>query len=309
MLNDYLKDSTRIIRDFSQRDVNPKDLIKYVNTARKETAGRAQCIRRLTPVSGSVDSILVTSGGANYSDAPTVTISGPDFPSAIAPFPQGKQATAQAIVIGGVIQSIDVIDGGSGYFQPKVTITDPTGTGATATAHVPGLNLLNIGQEVYNFSDVNLETFPGVESPIAIRSFSVIYSNMRYALTYRSFSVFQAKIRNYTQMYQYTPVVFSQFGQGSDASFYIYPQPSQILQAEYDLICLPSPLVDDQSYEAIPDMWREGIKWYAASLAMFSLQNFAAAAALENQFDKYLKRYGDYAAPGRQTNPYGNGRW
>ncbi len=189
-----------------------------------------------------------------------------------------------------------------------MTITDDTGSGATATANVPGLNLLNVGQGVYNFSDINLETFPGVESVIAIRSFSVIYSNLRYSLTYRSFSVFQAKIRSYAQQYQYTPVVYSQYGQGTEGSFYIFPYPSQVLQAEYDCLCLPSDLVDDQSYEAIPDMWQEGIKWYAASLAMFSLQNFAAAAALENQFDKYLKRYGDYAAPGRALNQYGNGR-
>ncbi len=96
MLNDYLKDATRIIRDFSQRDVNPKDLIKYVNTARKETAGRAQCIRRLTPVSGQVDAIEVTDGGTGYSDTPTVTVSAPDFPSGLAPYPQGAQATAEA---------------------------------------------------------------------------------------------------------------------------------------------------------------------------------------------------------------------
>ena len=308
MLSKYLQDTTRLLRDFSQMDLNPRDLTEYVNIARREIAGRSQCIRRLTPVSGQVQSITLDDGGSGYSDNPTITISAPDFPSAIAPFPTGSTATATATVIGGVIQSIDVTDGGSGYFQPTVTITDDTGDGASATANVPGLNLLNIGQEVYNFSDINLETFPGVEAVIAIRSFSVIYSNMRYSLTYRSFSSYQAHIRSFTQQYQYTPVVYSQYGQGTEGSFYVFPYPSQVLQAEYDCLCLPSDLVDDQSYEAVPNMWRDGVKFYAASLAYLSLQNYNAATAMEATFNNYISRYGNYAAPGRALNQYGNGR-
>jgi len=308
MLNKYLMETTRLIRDFHQQDVDPRDLISYINTARREIAGRTQCIRRLTPICGQVVSIDVDDGGSGYTDTPTITISAPDFPSAQAPYPQGAQATAEAIVNNGVIEAINVTFGGSGYFQPTVTIEDDTGTGATATANVPGLNILNVGQEVYNFSDINLEAFPGVEAVIAIRSVAVIYSNLRYALTYRSFSVYQAKIRSYTQQYQYTPVVYTQFGQGTEGSFYVFPYPSQILQAEFDCLCLPSDLTDDQSPEAIPNMWRDGVKWYAASQALFSLQNFQAATILEGQFDKYLKRYGDYSAPGRALNQYGNGR-
>lgn len=309
MLTKYQQDTTRLLRDFSQADLDPRDLTDYINIARKEAAARTQCIRRLTPVSGAVQSITVTAGGSGYSENPTVTISAPDFPSAVAPYPQGAQATARAIVVDGVIASIDVTFGGSGYFQPTVTIEDDTGTGAEATASVPGLNLLNIGQEVYNFSDINLETFPGVESVIAIRSFSVIYSNLRYSLVYRSFSTYQARVRSYTQQYQYTPVIYTQYGQGADGSFYIFPYPSQVLQAEYDCICLPSDLEDDLSVEAIPDMWREGIKFYAASLAYNSLQNWNAAAAMEAQFDKFLTRYGNYSQPGRAVNPYGRGKW
>lgn len=309
MLSRYLEETTRLLRDFRQLDLDPRDLASYVNVARKEIAGRTQCIRRLTPVSGPVASIDVTDGGSGYTDNPTITVSAPDFPSAIAPYPEGAQATAEAIVNNGVITAINVTFGGSGYFQPTVTIEDDTGTGAEATASVPGLNLLNIGQEVYNFSDINLETFPGVDGVIAIKSFSVIYSNRRYSLVYRSFSTYQAKVRSYTQQYQYTPVIYTQYGQGTEGSFYVFPYPSQVLQAEFDCICLPQDLTTDGSDEAIPNMWREGVKWYAASLAYQSLQNWNAARAMEDQFNNYLKRYGDYARPGLATNQYGRGRW
>ncbi len=49
----------------------------------------------------------------------------------------GSGATATAVVVGGVIQSFTG-SGGTGYSAPVVTITDPTGTGATATAAIGG---------------------------------------------------------------------------------------------------------------------------------------------------------------------------
>ena len=47
-------------------------------------------------------------------------------------------------------------------FQPTLTITDTTGSGAAATATVAHINTLNRGQEVYNFADVDLTQFPGL---------------------------------------------------------------------------------------------------------------------------------------------------
>jgi len=50
----------------------------------------------------------------------------------------GSGATAQATVVGGVITAITVTNPGSLYSAPTVAITDPTGTGATATAALAG---------------------------------------------------------------------------------------------------------------------------------------------------------------------------
>jgi len=53
---------------------------------------------------------------------------------------------------------------GGDVFQPLVTITDATaaGTGATASLTISPINLLNQGQEVYNFSDIFLGNWPGL---------------------------------------------------------------------------------------------------------------------------------------------------
>jgi hypothetical protein len=72
--------------------------------------------------STNVDTVNVVVGGTNYKD-PTITISG-----------DGTGAKAFATVVSGVITGITVTEGGSGYTQAVVTISDSTGTGAVATA-------------------------------------------------------------------------------------------------------------------------------------------------------------------------------
>lgn len=305
-LNDYLQPVQRMLREARQELINPGDLIAYINDARVETAMRAQCIRRLTPSSGSCMQILVTAGGTGYSSTPTVTISAPDFPNGQLPDPNGRQATAQAIVQAGVITAIYVQDGGDGYFQPTVTITDTTGTGATAeVSELSFINMLNPGQEQYAFSDIDVSMFPGVESVYAVHSVSVLYANQRYSLPMYSFSTYQAQIRQFPYQYQWVPGFSSQFGQGVDGTLFVYPLPSQYYQWEMDCFCLPSPLTDNQSVEALPSPWTKAVPFYAVHLAMLEMQNFNGSKFYFELYDKMILRQSSYARPGRATNIYG----
>lgn len=303
-LFDYLQQLQRFTREAKQDFLRPNDLVSYVNRARREVAMRAQCIRRLTPISGSVISANVTAGGSNYT-SPVATISAPDFPSGQAPFPNGDQATAVATQIGGVINSVQIVYGGHGYFQPTVTITDGAGTGAAATLNLSPINVVVQAQEVYPFSGINVSTFPGVSSVYMIKSSSLIYSNYRYSLPCYAFSVYQAMIRQYPFQYQYVPTFCSQFGQGASGSFYLYPLPSQTYQIEYDCFCLPQDLIDNRSVEAIPDPWTDAVPYFAASLAYEELQNLNYARYYMDKYDMMLGRYSIYARPGRMVNPYG----
>ena len=81
---------------------------------------------------GSVGIIAVTNGGSGYTNVPTVTISAPNDPN-------GTQANAVATVLSGVVQTVSLNDGGSGYYAnsvPTVTIAGGGGTNATAIAGV-----------------------------------------------------------------------------------------------------------------------------------------------------------------------------
>lgn len=304
MLFSYAKQVRRFINDDTLKMVDEENLVSYINRARRMVAERTQCIRFVPPIVSSITSANVTAAGSSYT-APTVVISPPDYPPGVTPYPAGAQATGTANVTAGQISGVQITYGGAGYFQPLITISDPTGSGATVVPVQTAMNLLLQNQEVYPFSAVSLADFPGVASILFVRSVSVIYANFRYSLPKYSFSAYQARVRNYPFQYEYVPTVFSQFGQGAGGSLYMYPIPSQTYQQEWDCCGIPSDLDTDQDVEAIPDPWRDPVVYFATSLAYAQMQNFNAATYYDGLFDKFVARYSAYARPGRVSNPYG----
>ena len=303
----YLKQCQRLLREQRQEFSNPEDLLSYINLARREVAGRTQCIRRLTLISGQIVDGAIVAGGSGYV-TPVATVTPPDFPSGQLPNPNGRQAVVSVEQQGGVITDITVNDGGDGYFQPQVTITDSSGpgTGAKATLTLSPINTLNIGQEVYPFSGIYVGNWPGVDSVHAIKSASVIYANYRYTLPMYAFSTYQSQVRQYPFQYQYVPTFCSQYGQGADGSFYAYPLPSQTYQWEFDCFCLPQDMTLDNSIpEAIPMPWADAVQYMAVQLAFQELQNLNAAKFYEQQFDKRTLGYSSNARVGMSVNKYG----
>jgi hypothetical protein len=309
-LNDYLKQVQRFTREAKQDFLNPDDMISYINRARREVAMRAQCVRRLTPISGSVIGATVTAGGTGYV-SPVATISAPDFPSGTAPYPNGDQATAIATQVGGVINSVQISYGGHGYFQPIVTIMDATGpgTGATATLQLSPINVVVQGQEVYPLASINVSMFPGVSSVYLVHNITVIYSNYRYGLPQYALSVYKNMIAQFPSQYEYVPTFCCQTGQGASGQIFMYPIASQTYQVEYDCFCLPQDLKDNQSVDVIPDPWTDAVSYFSASLVYEELQNLNFSRYYADKFDMMLLRYSQYARSGRVVNPYGRYLW
>lgn len=304
-LNTYLKETYRLIRDPKFEMSNPKDMIEWVNIARREVVLKTQCVRVLTQSSGACQTATVTAGGSGYVTAPTVTISPPDFPSGVAPFPGGSQATATASIQSGTLSAVSIDYGGSGYYAPIATFTGGSGAGAAATINTSPVNAFTANQEVYPFSSVYLGDNPGAGAVYCVISISVIYANYRFSLPVYSFSEYQAKIRQYPFQYVYVPSFASQYGQGSSGSFYVYPIPSSNWQFELDCLCLPQDLITDLSVEIIPSPWDGAVKFYVAHLWYLSAQNFNAANMYLSLFDRFLLSYSVAARPGRAVNPYG----
>ena len=301
----YHKQTTRFLREGKQEFVNPSDISNAINRARRDLAIRAMCVRRLTTISGSVQTVTVTAGGSGYSASPTVTISAPDFPSGRAPYPNGDQATATAVVAAGAIVAIVVTYGGHGYFQPIVTITDTTGKNATATASISPINSLVQGQEVYPLSSIDVSQFPGVDSVYMVHSASIIYANYRYSVPEYAFSVYQAMIRQYPFQYQYVPTFCSQTHQGAAGEFYMYPIPSQTYQLEFDCFCLPQDMNDPGAQDVIPKPWDDVVPYMAASIVFEELQNLNYAKYYFDKYNTMMVRYSTGVRWGRAVNLYG----
>jgi hypothetical protein len=304
-LFDYQKQTQKFLREKKQDLINAEDLVIYINRARREVAMRTQCLRVEPNLSGQVITASIIAGGTGYSTLTSLTINTPDFPSGQAPFPLGAQATGSVVVSGGSLTMASITFGGWGYFQPIATITDGTGTGASVSLFTTRVNQLNAGQEVYPFSGIDLSPFPGMGKVFAVQSISIIYANYRYSLPVYSFSTYQAMIRQYPFQYQYVPTFAAQFGQGTTGSFYVYPLPSQVYQYDLDCYCLPSDLINNQSFDPIPDPWTDAIPYFAAHLGMLDLQNYNISKFYLDLFEKQLGIYSHSAHIGRVVNPYG----
>lgn len=110
---------------------------RNLTVVRADTQGSRNAVQTKT---GSVSTIAVTDAGADYVTA-VVTIAAPATAG-------GVTAEAEAVVVGGKIDSIVVTKPGSGYTTaPVVTITDSEGTGAgaaaTATVLTAGIKIQN----------------------------------------------------------------------------------------------------------------------------------------------------------------------
>lgn len=301
----YLQQTQRFLRDSKQELIDPGDLVSYINQARREVAMRAQCVRMLPPISGAITNAFIVSGGSGYTN-PTLEISEPDSPGGMALNPNGALASGACTQSGGVINNVYINNGGAGYFQPVIQINDPTGTGAEITPVLSPILTANPFQEQYNFSDIPVGAFPGVDSVYAVLSVSLLYANGRYSVLVYSFSQYQALIRQYGPgNYFYVPCMGAQYGRGKSGSFFLYPPPSQILQMEFDCVCLPMDLESDRDFEAIPEPWTDAVPYFAASLAYMELQNLNTARFYDEQFEKRVRQFGAYTLPGRAISPYG----
>lgn len=93
------------------------------------------------------------------------------------------------------------------------------------------------------------------------------------------------------------PKVWAQFGQGAAAqtspnpvgggSLYISPLPDYTYTVPVDAVCVPVPLVDDTTPEALPYLWTDAVAYYAAYLALMSAQTNARLEYAKTMFGMY----------------------
>jgi hypothetical protein len=199
-------------------------------------------------------------------------------------------------VVGGQITAATVVAGGTSYDTPTnttITAIDGAGSGATFSVTLVGANLTTAGQEIYTFSSLNplaQAINSGVNQIAGAISIAVSWGSMKPVLDRRAWFDFQAMFRSWTAGFQGQPSVWAQFGQGVNGSVYLCPIPSQVLNMDWDVWCLPIPLVSDGTAEAIPYPWTDAVQYYAAYLAYSNSQRAEDAKIMMDMYTKQMKR-------------------
>lgn len=175
-----------------------------------------------------------------------------------------------------------------------------------------------LNQEIYTFAGIDLTGQVGVSSVVNIRGIGIIWGNQRYTMLKNGFSKHTALIRTYPSGYTDVPSAWAQFGQGVAGSVYLYPLPNSAYALEYDCTCLPIPLVDDNTAEAIPVPWTAAIPYFVAYLGMsekagqelqpeLMLAYIKAADRHFSLYSKFMARARAFSQTNSVANWYGRG--
>jgi hypothetical protein len=153
------------------------------------------------------------------------------------------------------------------------------------------------GQQSYNFSSIDLGTssVTGIAGPLYVRRINYSVGNGQILMDNSSWEWFDQFYLNQVVPQSGNPEIWSQYGQGTTGSLYVYPVPDQAYTLNCDCNCYPIPLVDNSTVEAIPYLWTDAVPYFAAYLALLSAQS----GVRQGQGDQMLARYRDFVARAR----------
>jgi hypothetical protein len=114
-------------------------------------------------------------------------------------------------------------------------------------------------------------------------------------LNFRAWEYFTAYFRGNAS--QGEPTEVAQQGQGANGTLFFFPVPNTTYIGLFDTVCLGNNLTDDASPEVIPPLWRDAVPFYAAWLAMMSLQRQGDAQMMMQRYHDLMRRARQLATP------------
>jgi hypothetical protein len=135
-------------------------------------------------------------------------------------------------------------------------------------------------QEVYSFSSL-----PQGTQTMDIININLYWGNSRLPLLYRPWTDFNAQLR-YWQNFTGRPVAYSMYG---PQAFYLGPVPDQVYTMELDTVIEPTPLVQQNEVDTIPDIWTQPVAYYASHTAKFKEQSYGEAEIFKQQYIKNVQ--------------------
>ncbi len=166
-----------------------------------------------------------------------------------------------------------------------------------------------LGQQVYNFSNINLgvPATNGVQGVINIRSLSCSIGSGQLWMTPRAWPWFSLYNLNTATPQRGTPTEWAQFGQGAapgtagsqasvnGGSFYVSLTPDDTYQLNCNAVCYPIPLAIEADPEALPYLWTDAVPFFAAYFALMSAQTNARMADAAQMYKGHYNEFMDRA--------------
>lgn len=302
LLADYRTQVRDFLHDPNANFYSVAQVDRWINRARRKVAENGRCVRQMPPSTGSIASLMATSGGASYTTA-AATISAPDSPN------RGNvQATATVNLSGGAVVSFVITNPGAGYVAPATVTITGNGSAATATAQLTGRIAAVPGQEVYQLADIasTMDTLaPGLGDLLGIQSISVSWGGLKPTLAKRDFSWLQAYCRSASMAYTSNPRVWAPYGQGVTGSFYLWPIPFQYAAMEVDCYFSVQDLDNTQTVDLIPAPWNEAASFYAAYLAYYNAQRNDDARNMLSEHARTMAEARAVVSTDTIPDPYG----
>jgi hypothetical protein len=116
---------------------------------------------------------------------------------------------------------------------------------------------------------------------------------VRPSLDWMPFEEFQAFCRSNIILVTNYPVVFTIYNDGEGGEVWLFPVPQSANEMEWDTFCTAGAIYTNDDFDAVPEPFKNGVKYYAAARA-FEARGSYAAAQLNYQrwFDSNQMRRG-----------------
>ncbi len=135
------------------------------------------------------------------------------------------------------------------------------------------------------FNPVLQATHAGCDTVLDVQTLAVNWGGVnRPVLDWMPWDDLQAYARAYAVLNSSYPSVWSCYNDGAMGEVWMFPVPSQAGDIEADCFVLPKPLYSDDDPDAIPDGFKEAVKFDAAALAFMQSGRYAQAEVMMSNY-------------------------
>jgi hypothetical protein len=138
----------------------------------------------------------------------------------------------------------------------------------------------------YDFANPFLKAqYQGIKGITDVISVSVSWGgSVRPSLDWMPWDVLQARARAFATLVTSYPYWWSTFDDGENGELWFFPVPSFAMEMEWDTMTIPLDLSNDTDYDAIPDGFKNAIKFYAVAMSHMGAKRYMEASLHLNMF-------------------------